>query len=63
MEMHEIKEKESGELAKMVQDMQDELRDLKFQAANLKLKNVRRVRSLKRSIARIQTELSNRANA
>lgn len=63
MEIHEIKEKESAELQKSVTELRDELRDLQFQAANLKLKDVRRLRAARRTIARIKTELSKRANA
>ena len=53
MEFKEFKNKPENELQKLLGESRDKLRDLRFKVASRQLKNVREVRTTKRTIARI----------
>lgn len=55
MEIKEIRKKSKKELQKMLIDHRERLRNLKFDLASGKVKNVREIRKLKKEIARILT--------
>lgn len=57
IKMEEIRQLPPEELAIRLQDAQEELNNLKFQAALSQLDNPLQLRYLKRSIARIKTVL------
>ena len=57
MKMNEIREFSDEELAKKLEDGRAELFNLRFQMATSQLDNTARVTSVKRDIARIQTEM------
>ena len=57
MEISEIKQKPKKELQKLLQNNQDKLRQLRFDLASGKVKNVREIRQIKKDIARILTTL------
>ncbi|PIW36867.1 MAG: 50S ribosomal protein L29 [Candidatus Kerfeldbacteria bacterium CG15_BIG_FIL_POST_REV_8_21_14_020_45_12] len=58
METHELMKKTPADLAKMIGSGREELRQLRFEVANLSQKDVRRVRKLRKDIARMQTVLT-----
>lgn len=58
MEIKELKKKNSGELHKLLADQRSRLRELRFKDASKQLKNVREVRVVKKTIARILTQLN-----
>jgi ribosomal protein L29 len=58
MEIKELITKTKPELAKMLAESQEKLRELRFKDSNKQLKNVRSIRVLKQEIARINTLLS-----
>ncbi|MFH1426190.1 MAG: 50S ribosomal protein L29 [Candidatus Kerfeldbacteria bacterium] len=58
MEIHDLKKKTEEELKQMRSDLKNELRDLRFQAANMQLKNVRKIRTVRKDISRISTLLN-----
>ena len=58
MKYQDIKELTDEELAKKLEDGRAELFNLRFQMATNQLDNTARVKSVKRDIARIQTEMS-----
>ena len=58
--MAELRQKSTGELEKILRDSQEQLRDLKFNLAAGKVKNVRSVHETKKTIARILGELQAR---
>jgi large subunit ribosomal protein L29 len=55
MKAAEIRQKQKTELQKIVKDHQEKLKNLRFDLASGKVKNVREVRNLKKDIARILT--------
>ena len=57
MKVQELKQKPEDELKKLLQDNREKLRQLKFDLASGKVKNVREIRELKKDIARILTLL------
>lgn len=57
MKYKEIRELSDEELAKKLEDGRAELFNLRFQMATSQLDNTARVTSVKRDIARVQTEI------
>lgn len=57
MEINELRQKSKTELEKTLQDSRERLRQLRFDLAAGKVKNVREVRKIKKEIARILTLL------
>jgi len=55
MEIKELRQKSKKELQKMLIDQREYLRNLKFDLASGKVKNVREIRGFKKDIARILT--------
>lgn len=60
MNIKEIRSKSEAELLKAVEDMKNELYDLRFQRATGNIENPMKMRELKKSIARIKTILKER---
>lgn len=58
MDFKEITTKSEDELKKLLEDSRDKERELRFKDSNHQLKNVREIRNLKKSIARILTLLN-----
>ncbi|MFH1522305.1 MAG: 50S ribosomal protein L29 [Patescibacteria group bacterium] len=58
MEYKELKSKKENELHKFLAQSRDKLRDLRFKDANKQLKDVREIRRLRETIARILTLLN-----
>ncbi|MFH0955642.1 MAG: 50S ribosomal protein L29 [Candidatus Falkowbacteria bacterium] len=58
MEFKELKVKTEKELRQFLGESRDKLRDLRFKDANKQLKNVREIREIKKTIAKILTLLS-----
>lgn len=57
MESKQLRKKSLEDLEKMRMNSREELRNLRFDLASGKVKNVRRIRELKKEIARISTLL------
>ena len=55
MKTTELRQKSKPELQKILSDYQEKLRQLRFDLAAGKVKNVREVRKIKKDIARILT--------
>ena len=55
MKITELRQKSKPELQKILSDDQEKLRQLRFDLAAGKVKNVREVRKIKKDIARILT--------
>jgi len=58
MKMSELKEKSAVELAAMSRDLRQELFNLHLQKASSQLEKPSRLRTLRRDIARIETQLT-----
>ncbi|MFA5133445.1 MAG: 50S ribosomal protein L29 [Patescibacteria group bacterium] len=58
MEFKELKVKTKAELTKILDEQRENLRDLRFKAANRKLKNFTEVKTAKALVARILTILN-----
>jgi len=58
MKMSELKEKTAVELAAMSRDLRQELFNLHLQKASSQLEKPSRLRTLRRDIARIETQLT-----
>lgn len=58
MKVRELRQKPENELRKLLQDSRERLRQLKFDLASGKVKNVREIRQIKKDIARILTIIS-----
>lgn len=63
MKYTEVKALSDAELAKKLEDGRAELFNLRFQMATSQLDNTARVTTVKRDIARIQTEMQARKSA
>lgn len=61
LNMTEIKKKTDKDLEKMVAEKREELRKIRFESAGSGMRNTQAIQNLKREIARILTELNNRA--
>lgn len=59
MKVNELKQKSPLELQKILQDSRENLRQLRFDLASGKVKNVREIRKTRKDIARILTLLRN----
>jgi len=57
MKVREIRQKSEKELQKLLQDSREKLRQLRFDLASGKVKNVREIRQIRKDIARILTIL------
>ena len=57
MKASELRQKSKPELQKLLQDLRERLRQLRFDLAAGKVKNVREIRQIKKDIARILTLL------
>ncbi|MCK4781980.1 50S ribosomal protein L29 [Candidatus Parcubacteria bacterium] len=57
MKITELKQKSQKELQKLLMDNQEELRQMRFDLASGKIKNVREIRQVRKDIARILTIL------
>ena len=55
MKISEIKQKSQSELHRILAEKQEKLRQLRFDLASGKVKNVREIRQIKKDIARILT--------
>jgi len=55
MNSKELRQLSETELAKMVAELKDNVRDLSFKVARRELKHVREIRETKKTIARILT--------
>ena len=53
MEFKELKNKNESGLHKVLNESRDKLRDLRFKDASKQLKNVREIRVIKKTIARV----------
>lgn len=56
--MHELREKTSAELVALSRDLRQELFNLRLQKASSQLEKPARLRTLRRDIARVETQLS-----
>jgi len=57
MKITELRQKSKTELERMLKENRERLRQLRFDLASGKVKNVREIRNLKKEIARILTLL------
>ena len=57
MDSQELKTKEVGELQNLLAVDREKLRELRFKDSNKQLKNIREIRVVKKTIARILTYL------
>lgn len=55
MDLKELKTKTEKELKQLLNESRDKLRDLRFKDANKQLKNVREIRVVKKTVAKILT--------
>ncbi len=63
MEFKELKNKKEAELHRILAESRNKLRELRFKNANRQLKNVREIRDLKKTVARVLTLLNaNKSN-
>jgi len=60
MEYKELKNKSESELHKILAESRNKLRELKFKDASKQLKNVREIRVIRNTIARILTKLNSK---
>jgi len=63
MELKELKKKDKGDLHRILAEFRDKLRDLRFKDANKQLKDVREIRKVRQTIARISTLLNSKKNS
>ncbi|MCH5271106.1 MAG: 50S ribosomal protein L29 [Lachnospiraceae bacterium] len=61
--VEDLKNKSEAELAKELVDAKKELFNLRFQNATNQLDNTARIKEVRRNIARIQTVITEKANA
>jgi large subunit ribosomal protein L29 len=57
MKIAELRQKSKQELHKLLQDLREKLRQLRFDLTGGKVKNVREIRHIRKDIARILTLL------
>lgn len=57
MELKELKLKTEKELKQILNEYRDKLRELRFKDANKQLKDVREIREVKKTVARVLTLL------
>ncbi|MCI6271337.1 MAG: 50S ribosomal protein L29 [Erysipelotrichaceae bacterium] len=62
MNVKEIRDKSSEELNKEMTSLKEELFNLRFQKATGQLENPSRIKDIKKTIARIKTVITERAN-
>lgn len=62
MKPSEIKQKSQTELQEILKEKREKLRQLRFDLASGKVKNVREIRTIKKDIARILTILQETRN-
>ncbi|MEY8381001.1 50S ribosomal protein L29 [Ileibacterium valens] len=62
MKAHELREKTDEELVKELDALKDELFNLRFQQATGELENTARLKTVKKTIARIKTIQTERKN-
>jgi len=60
-DIQELKNKQEGELMRLVKDKSDELRVLKFDLAAGKVKDISKIREARKKIARAKTFLNQHA--
>ena len=60
MKIQELRQKNKSELQKLLEDSKERLRQLRFDLAAGKVKNVREIRKIKKDIARILTILKSK---
>jgi len=58
MDYKELKNKKESELHGILSEYREKLRDLRFKDASKQLKNVREIRKVRKTIARIMTLLN-----
>ena len=58
MKISELKEKSAAELAALGRDLRQEMFNLRLQQASSQLEKPARLRTLRRDIARVETQLS-----
>ena len=58
MDLKELKKKSISDLHRILAQSRDKLRDLRFKDANKQLKDVREIRKLRQTVARIFTLLN-----
>lgn len=58
MKKEEIKTKSNDDLKKLLQDEKEKLRQLRFDLAAGKVKNIREIRLMKKEVARILTKIN-----
>lgn len=58
MEIKELKRKKEGDLHRLLAETRDKLRELRFKDSNKQLKNVREIRTGKKTVAKILTLLN-----
>lgn len=63
MKAKEIREKTNEEIVAEINTLKDELFNLRFQQATGQLGNPARIKTVKKTIARMKTVLTERANA
>lgn len=62
MKIVDINKKSNKELSVLLNEKKEKLRELRFNLASGKVKNVKEIRNTKKDIARILTTLSNNSN-
>ena len=62
MKIGELRQKSKPELQKLLTELRERLRQLRFDLAAGKVKNVREIRQIKKDIARILTMLCQKNN-
>ena len=62
MKTSELRQKSKSELQRLLQNNRERLRQLRFDLAAGKVKNVREIRQVKKDIARILTILNQKSN-
>ncbi|HNU81130.1 MAG TPA: 50S ribosomal protein L29 [bacterium] len=61
MEIKELKTKNPSELQALLAQSREKLRELRFKDSNRQLKNIREIRQIRETIARILTVLNTKA--
>ena len=62
MKSTELRQKSKSELQKLLQDLPEKLRQLRFDLVSGKVKNVREIREIKKDIAKILTIINEFTN-